>query len=452
LPLSTRDFSHVCISLTLVTGLGTVLNHRLNRWRRLEFAALETERQTNALLAKEVEEQARTAGNLKAQTSVLEARLATAQRLEAMGRLAGGVAHDLNNLLTPIMGYTELAMFKSKASPDIMEMLKEVKSATMNAKDLVAHLLAVGCRQQLSPTTFDMGDFLREHEAQFRSLLRDNVRLRFEGASHLPVVADRTQMMQVLVNLVVNARDALPVGGDIVIRLAAGEVDASRAIELGIEQNGSYAVVSVEDNGTGMGQDTRERLFEPFFTTKPKGMGTGLGLATVYGILRQHQGAIHVESVLGKGSTFTLWLPSTTPTATDNVPPMVPATSGREGGDETILVVDDDVVVRQLMSRLLTGVGYQVISAGSGPGALEAARVHTGPVHLAVCDMVMPGMHGPELWERLRVARPESRVLFVSGFTNETLDPPHAQRLLGKPFTRADLLGRVRAVLNEERV
>jgi signal transduction histidine kinase len=449
LPVAGRDFVHVCISLTLVGALGTVVNHRLNRWRRLEFAALETERQANVLLTREVEAQTRTAGNLKAQASALEARLATAQRLEAMGRLAGGVAHDLNNLLMPIMGYTDLAMSKSKGSPEVVEMLREVKLATKNAKDMVAHLLAVGCRQKLNPATFDLGEFLREQEPQLRGLLRDGVAIRVEAASAISVVADRTQMVQVLANLVVNARDALPKGGDIVIRLAAAEVDPARAVELGVEQSGAFAVVAVEDNGTGMDEATRARLFEPFFTTKPQGSGTGLGLATVYGIIRQHRGAIQVESTVGQGTTFTLWLPSTTAAAT--VSPAVAVPVGLDGGNETVLVVDDDAVVRQLIARLLGEVGYHVISAGSGPAALEVARAHPGPLHLAICDLLMPEMQGPEVWKHLRAQRPESRVLFISGYANETVEPPYNLGFLSKPFSQAELLSRVRTVLDEKK-
>jgi signal transduction histidine kinase len=444
-----RDLMHVGISLCLVMGLGTVVNHRLNRWRRLEFANLQRERQTNALLTQQVEAQTRTAGTLKAQASALEARLATAQRLEAMGRLAGGVAHDLNNLLTPIMGYTDLAMYKSANDSEVVDLLREVKAATTNAKDMVAHLLAVGCRQKLNPATFAMDDFLREQEPRLRALLREGVNLRVEAASSIPVVADRTQMIAVLTNLVINARDALSQTGDIVIRLGRCELTSTRAVELGMEHGGPFAVVSVEDNGTGMDEATRTRLFEPFFTTKPLGRGSGLGLATVYGIVRQHQGAIQVESALGRGTTFTLWLPSASVTD-DAVSPVPAGLVEVDGGNETLLVVDDDAVVRELLVRMLRDVGYRVISAGSGPDALEAARAHGGPIHLVVCDLVMPGMHGPEVWGHLRAQRPESRILFVSGYSNEVVSPKDDLKVLAKPFARSALLGRVRSVLDEQ--
>ena len=447
-PMPTRDLLHVFISLALVSGLGTVLSHRLNRWRRLEFAALEIERQTNALLASEVEEQARTADDLQAQASALEARLMTAQRLEAMGRLAGGVAHDLNNLLTPILGYTELAMNESKDRPEVTEMLAEVKRATGSAKELLAHLLAVGRRQKLTPTTFDMGDFVGEQEPNLRSLLREGISLRIHRDSRIPVTADRTQMMQVLANLVVNARDAMPKGGDIRIRITASDVDRRRAMELGVERCGRFAMVSVEDNGTGMDEETRARLFEPFFTTKANGMGNGLGLATVYGIIGQHQGAIQVESAVGRGTTFTLWLPSTDASETVSIDSVMPISL--RGGDETLLVVDDDVVVRELLVRLLGRVGYSIIEAKSGEHALEIARAHQGPIHLMVCDVIMPGMRGPELWEHLRKQRPETRVLFVSGFASDSIEPKDDLKLLAKPFTRAEILGRIRELLDEK--
>jgi signal transduction histidine kinase/CheY-like chemotaxis protein len=446
--MAVRDLMHVCISLCLVMGLGTVVNHRLNRWRRLEFANLEIERQTNALLTQEVEAQTRTAGNLKAQANALEARLVTAQRLEAMGRLAGGVAHDLNNLLTPIMGYTDLAMYKSAGDSEVVELLREVKAATMNAKDMVAHLLAVGCRQRLNPATFAMDDFLREQEPRLRALLRNGINLRIEAVPGIPVVADRTQMIEVLTNLVINARDAVSQTGDIIIRLTACQMSPTRAIELGIEQGGPFAVLSVEDNGTGMDEATRARLFEPFFTTKPLGQGSGLGLATVYGIVRQHQGGIQVESTLGRGTTFTLWLPSTSAVGAVVLPAAV-GNADVEGGDETLLVVDDDAVVRELLVRILADVGYRVISADSGPEALDAARIHEGPIHLAICDLVMPGMRGPEVWAQLHAQRPETRVLFVSGYSNEVVAPQDDLRVLAKPFARAAILGRVRSILDE---
>jgi CheY-like chemotaxis protein len=278
--------------------------------------------------------------------------------------------------------------------------------------------------------------------------LREGISLRIRCDSRIPVTADRTQMLQVLANLVVNARDALPKGGDIRIRIAASEVDRRRAIELGVERCGRFAMVSVEDNGTGMDEETRARLFEPFFTTKAKGMGTGLGLATVYGIIGQHLGAIQVESALGRGTTFTLWLPSTDASETVSIDPVMPVCL--RGGDETLLVVDDDIVVRELMVRLLGRVGYRIIEAKSGEHALEIARAHQGPIHLMVCDVIMPGMRGPELWEHLRKQRPETRVLFVSGFASDSIEAKDDLKLLAKPFTRAEILGRIRVLLDEQ--
>ena len=450
-PLFSREVLHAMIALFLTAGLGTVLAYRLNRGRRHEFAALELERQTNLLLSDEVHEGARRQDDLVAHTTKLETRLLAAQRLEAIGRLAGGVAHDLNNLLTPILAYTEMVLSEPDLRPDLRGMLTEVARSGESARSLVAQLLAFGRRQYLVPKRILLTELVREQEATLRSFLREDMRLRVNCEEEgIVIQADRTQLVQVLLNLVVNARDALPKGGDIELRVHRanpGEVPD----DPDLDGKRHHAILTMTDNGIGMDEATRPRIFEPFFTTKSLGKGTGLGLATVYGIVKQHGGAIQVEGALGQGTTFRVWLPTI---ETDEAPAdslRRPPLSLR-GGEETILIVDEDMVMRQLLGRMLSRNGYRVLEAEHGEEALALCRAQLGPVHLLVTDRVPGSLRGPELWRALARERSELRVLFVASGADESGQAGIEGEVLAKPFTLAELMGQVRRTLDSPRL
>ncbi len=451
LPFSLRELSLDCTALLLTFGTGVALNYRLNRARRLEFANLEIERQTNLLLTDEVKERVRHEDNLLAHTTELEARLLTAQRLEAIGRLAGGVAHDLNNLLTPILSYTELAMVEIGDLPEVTSLLVEVIRAADSAKELVAQLLAFGRRQHLNVKRFNLVALLKEQEPLLRTFLRDGIELSLAlKESQVWVLADRTQLVQVLMNIIVNARDAIAEDGWVRVELDCIQLDEPSARDLGLTKSGLHVRIAVVDNGIGMDEATRQRVFEPFFTTKEVGKGTGLGLSTVYGIIAQHLGSIQVESRIGQGTSFSIFLP-VAETAEPELESMQLMPLNLRGGSETILVVDDDMVVRELLARLLRRSGYVVLVAGSGDEALAVAGNQKYPIDLLISDVVMDKMRGPVLWERIHKLFPSASVLFVSGYADEASLGGVGAALLQKPFTRAALISRVRQILDARR-
>jgi PAS domain S-box-containing protein len=363
----------------------------------------------------------------------LERRLAEAARMESIGRLAGGVAHDFNNLITAISGYAHLLADRLADRPDDQADATEIVRSSARAADLTAQLLAFARRQVLQPRTVDFNDVILGANRRLRVLLGEsvtlNVRLSPEPAF---IRIDPTQGDQLLTNLAVNARDAMPQGGTLTI-------DADLV--------GDEVVVRFQDSGTGISPEVQAHLFEPFFTTKPLGQGTGLGLATCYGIMEQSGGRIEVASTVGEGATFTLIFPRA-PAPHVGAERSAPA-SALPGGGETILVAEDEAQVRKLTDRVLGGLGYQLLSVGDGAEALEAATTHAGPIHLLLTDMVMPGIGGGELSRRIRERHPEIKVLLMSGYSEELVAAEHGDvPFLPKPFTPGELAAKVREVLD----
>jgi signal transduction histidine kinase/ActR/RegA family two-component response regulator len=362
-----------------------------------------------------------------------EAQLRQASKLEAVGTLAGGIAHDFNNLLTVITGFTELALSDRNIPPSLKEDLGQVISASERATALTRQLLAFSRKQVLLPTVLDLADVVEDVAPMLRRLVGEHIALRVERerAELTHVLVDRGQVEQVVINLVVNARDAMPRGGQLVIRVA--------------RTNGSVTL-SVSDTGSGMPQEVRERIFEPFFTTKEPGKGTGLGLATVYGIVKQSGGTIDVNSTVGVGTMFTVSLPASDSALTiddlnDN--------SAAPRGTETILLVEDEPSVRQLAQRALEGCGYSVIAAAGHADALAlAARAR---VDLVLTDVVMPELGGPQVADRILLLQPDAAIVYMSGYADDALrsfDLGHGVNFLRKPFTTVQLARIVRSTLD----
>lgn len=379
----------------------------------------------------------------------LEAQLTQVQKMESIGQLAGGIAHDFNNLLIPIMGYAELA--KASASDEERnDHLEQVIEAATRAASLTHQILAFSRKQILQPHVHDLNDIIRKFESMARRIIGEDIELRtFLEPDLYRVSVDRGQIEQILLNLVINARDALPRGGRLTLETTNVYLDeAYVAKHKAAHASGHYAMLAVSDSGCGMDAATQERIFEPFFTTKQRGRGTGLGLATVFGIVNQHRGSIWVYSELDKGTTFKIYLPRA-----QGAVQAVEATSseGVARATGTILVVEDEDLVRRIVCETLEATGYQVIEAR---GPQEALRFTTGAkarIDLLLTDVVMPGMNGRELYQKLEAIQPELRVLFTSGYTDNVivhhgvLDP--GLNFLQKPFTLQGLREKVRESL-----
>ncbi len=375
----------------------------------------------------------------------LQEQLQQAQKLEAMGRLAGGIAHDFNNQLTVINGYCELISRHFQEGGPVAEGIAHIRASSDQAALLTRQLLAFSRRQKIEPRVLDLNAVVSGTGGMLERLLGTQVHLVCSlNAETRPILADAGQMQQVVMNLALNARDAMPAGGT--LRLETGNLylSAEQAGQRALSPGG-YAVLTVSDTGTGMDEATRLHIFEPFFTTKAAGKGTGLGLATVYGIVKQHHGAIEVESQPGKGSTFRILLAHS-----EKPVEAVAAGAGAGGrrGSETILLVEDQPEIRTLAGRILRSCNYDVLEAGSGEAALSLAGGHSGPIQLLLTDVRMPGMSGLALAVQLRAARPTVKVLYISGYA---VDPgaagPDAQ-FLAKPFTPQSLAAKVREVLD----
>jgi two-component system, cell cycle sensor histidine kinase and response regulator CckA len=377
----------------------------------------------------------------------LEAQLRRAQRMEAVGQLAGGVAHDFNNLLTIILGYAGLVAARLEDRPELRRLVEEVANAGERGAALTRQLLAFSRQLPLQPRIVDLNAVVAGVETMLRRLIGEHVELamRLQAAAGR-VLVDPGLIEQVIVNLAVNARDAMPGGGGLVIETADVELDALAGPLLA----GPHVLLAVSDSGSGMDAATRARIFEPFFTTKELGKGTGLGLATVFGIVQQSGGRIEVASEPGKGSSFKIYLPRATGSAKASETSSA-ARAEHSGGSETVLVLEDEPALRELVRTLLEGGGYTVLIAEGVEAALALAERHRAAIHLLLTDVVMPGLSGPEAAARLLAMRPETRVLYMSGHAGDPIGRrgllPAGAPLLVKPFTEAGLLRMVREVL-----
>jgi len=379
----------------------------------------------------------------------LEERLRQVQRLESIGHLAGGIAHDFNNLLTPILGNVELLLSGMAEDAEERPDLEEVHAAAGRARRLTRQLLSFGRRAVLEVTVLDLGALVLGMERLLRGLLREDIQLSLRtDEADIQIKADPSQMEQVLMNLVVNARDAMPKGGLVAISVERKRIDGDSCIGPGDCASGDYAVLSVADTGHGMSEEVKARLFEPFFTTKAVGQGTGLGLATVFGIVQQHRGTLAVYSEPGKGSTFRVYLPLD-PSVVANVTPLVEVAA--QGGEERILVVEDDAAVRLLTCNVLRRNGYAVFEASNPEQAIAICQDMDPSPQVLVSDVVMPGMSGPELFDKLQATDPALRVLYMSGYSGDIisrqgmLEP--GLSLLQKPFSVEELLTKLRQVI-----
>jgi len=378
-----------------------------------------------------------------------EEQVRQSQKMEAIGRLAGGVAHDFNNLLTVIRGHGELVLRRLGDEDPMRRNLQEIALAAERASALTHQLLAFSRKQVLQPRTLDLGEVVDRMSALLQRLIGEDVQLARRRPPDLGSVrADPAQMEQVIVNLAVNARDAMPQGGVLEIDLGNAELDDTYTQSHPAVRPGSYVVLSVSDTGHGMNAETQARIFEPFFTTKEAGKGTGLGLATVYGIVKQSDGFIWVYSEPGRGTTFKIYLPRVDEPPEPLSPRPLPA---GVRGTETVLLVEDEDALRSLLRELLESFGYAVLEAGQGADALRVAAGHAGRIDLLLSDIVMPQMTGRELAERLGRVRPGLKVLFMSGYAAGVApqhEIPAEAAYIEKPFTADALAGALRALLD----
>lgn len=382
----------------------------------------------------------------------LERQLQQAQKMEAIGRLAGGVAHDFNNLITVITGYSELVLRSMEEDNPLRRYIEEMKRAGERAALLTRQLLTFSRKQPVEMRLLDLNAVIAETEKMLRRLIGEDIELITLLRPGIGCVrADPGQLQQVLMNLVINARDAMPQGGRVTIQTDWVELDATYAACHVNVQPGPYVVLSVSDTGCGMDAETMSHIFEPFFTTKGPDKGTGLGLATVYGIVMQSGGHIDVTSEVGMGTTFKIYLPRIVSSLESEETTGGPSRRA-PGGAETILVAEDEPLVRELIREVLERKGYTILEASDGREALDMARRHPGPIHLLLTDVVMPQMSGPELVKQLCCERPETKVLFMSGYSSRAgglLNLLESSAVfLAKPFTPEALSNRVRQLLD----
>jgi len=380
----------------------------------------------------------------------LEGHLRQAQKMEAIGRLAGGIAHDFNNIMTIISGYSEILLADSQSDSDRHDMVQHIHDAGKRAAGLTQQIMAFSRKQMLVPSVLNLNAIVRDMGAMVKRLIGSDIFFEADTAPDLgQVKADPTQIGQVVLNLAANARDAMPNGGRLVVATANAKLEEAVTRQHPDVKPGQYVMLSVTDTGCGMSADVLAHVFEPFFTTKGVGQGTGLGLATVYGIVKQSGGHIEVFSKLGEGTSFRVYLPRI-----DEPKPE----SGRvevglaAKGHETILLVEDEEMVRRMTKLILSQSGYTVLEASNGKEALAVAERHRGPIHLLITDLVMPNLRGRELAERLTAVRSGLRVLFMSGYTEDMVVQQGVEsataNFLPKPFSLASLTNKVREVLD----
>jgi two-component system cell cycle sensor histidine kinase/response regulator CckA len=383
----------------------------------------------------------------------LEQQLLHVQKMESIGLLAGGIAHDFNNLLTAISGYGETIRENiNRENPLLRSSVDQVLLAAERARELTHNLLAVSRKQIINPKPLLINTIITEIHSFISRIIGEDIELTTKSCKRkLPVVADRGQIEQVLINLATNSRDAMPTGGRLSISASHMTVTSKSKELIGIESPGEYAVIKVSDTGIGMMEKTRQKIFEPFFTTKEIGKGTGLGLSISYGIIKQHNGAISVESSPHAGAVFTIYLPllqmdiETTPARKDM--PVTP-------GTETILVAEDEEIVKHFLLGILQRAGYTVITAANGEEAISRFREHDSEISLVVSDVVMPKKNGREIYEEIRSLRPDIKFIFISGYTADIILKKGIVEegidFVTKPFSKNEILRKVRHVLDRE--
>ncbi len=384
----------------------------------------------------------------------LEEQFRQAQKMEAVGRLAGGVAHDFNNLMSIIIGYSDIALLDMAPDEPLRKNLEEIKKAGESATAVTRQLLAFSRKQILQVKIVNLNEIIAGIDKMLRRLIGEDVEVRAMLALKLrPIEADPGQMEQVLLNLVVNARDVMPQGGQLLIETQNITIDGKLHASQGFQiEPGPYVLLSVKDSGCGMDQQTKSQIFEPFFTTKEKGRGTGLGLATVYGIVKQSRGYIWVDSEPGQGTTFKLYFPVATTPVSVSPEIITPAVAENLKGTETLVLVEDDVSLRELVRKTLEQYGYRVMEAQSGAAAIETITKYDGLISLLVTDVVMPEMNGREVAMRAQTLRPDLKVLYMSGYTDDAIAHhgvlETGVNFIEKPFTAKALAAQIRKVLD----
>jgi two-component system cell cycle sensor histidine kinase/response regulator CckA len=383
----------------------------------------------------------------------LEEEMRFGQKMQAVGRLAGGIAHDFNNIMGVIQGYSESLLESLKPGHSLRGSIEEIDKAARRAVVLTGQLLAFSRKQVLQPKVLDLNAILSDMEKMLRRIIGEHIQLVTRPCSDLGwTKADPTQLEQVILNLVVNARDAMPNGGKLVIETgnAGFNSDFGADVAEGEDKSGSHVMLTVTDTGTGMDTQTLKNIFEPFFTTKEKGKGTGLGLATVYGIVKQSSGNIFATSEIGQGTTFTIYLPRVAKPV-DDIEMKIPAKRS-PSGTESVLLVEDEDSLRGVVRKFLEKCGYVVLEAKDGQSALRIASLFPGAIHALLTDVVMPGIGGCELARTLSKRRPSTKVLFMSGYAADANLPPEATdpkgHLIKKPFSRSALATKLREVLD----
>jgi two-component system, cell cycle sensor histidine kinase and response regulator CckA len=436
------------------TGVGRKLEYRFRHkdgtWRILESMA--------SVIRNDAGEPARMiivnrdiTERRQAEKELRENQLRQTQKMEALGRLSGGIAHDFNNLLGVIIGYTDVLEVPLIEEELRFKSVREIKKAGQRAASLTRQLLAFSRQQVLEPKVLDLNVVVADVEKMLRRVIGEDIELITRlGTSLGRVMADQGQIEQVIMNLAANARDAMPNGGRLTIETANVKLDETTVPQAPEARRGPYVLLSVSDSGIGMDTETQAHIFEPFFTTKERGRGTGLGLATVYGVVKQSNGYIEVSSEPAKGTQFKIYLPLVEGEVQATSPEVIEPQFAQNG--ETILLVEDEESLRCVTRDLLVQHGYDVIEADSGAQGLEIARHHQSSIHLMLTDVVMPGMNGPTLARNLAECHPETKVLFMSGYTDHTIDRHGVLEpgvlLLEKPYTREALTRKVRAALN----
>jgi signal transduction histidine kinase len=381
----------------------------------------------------------------------LEAQLLQSQKMEAVGQLASGIAHDFNNIINSIMGYSTLILMHMEEDDRSFGYFNEIVAASERAAHLTKSLLAFGRKQAIDVKPLSLNDTLSPMAKILSRFLGEDLQLQLKLSEQVPaVLADAGQLDQVLMNLASNARDAMPDGGLLSISTALVKIDDEFRRLHGFGKTGKYALISVEDTGIGMDEQTRQRIFEPFFTTKEPGKGTGLGLSMVYGIVKQHKGYINVYSEPDKGTVFNIYLPAINIKAEAA---LTPEYMPLLGGSETILMVEDDINLRKVLRLMLEKFGYTVLEASDGIEAIETFREHRDIISLVLMDLIMPGKNGNKAWTEMHAISPAASVLFTSGYTGESVKKfllDESWEFISKPVSPRDLLHKIRGILDSK--